>query len=546
MDDAGRPEPLPEPVAAAAQAIDDGRAAAAGAYARADKVLDRTQYHVFRLFYVFLPNATIIRRRRFQSVVVSRLLSDAGQQALAYGAIVATVRGGGSAFESALLGVAVVVPPTLFGLYGGTVADALPKRVALAAVYNMQAALCVLVPLLLGTDLAAAFFLLFAVHSLGQISGPTESAVIPYVASEEELASAASIVSFASNVGTAIGTALLAPIMVRLFGTDAVFYAGGVMLALAATRVYDLRTAEAPKRIDWRRPPDVNIRATIAWLVQQPAVGTMILLAVLAGTANVVLQTLAPQYVSEVLGVDPADAVFVFGPSALGLAAALIMAPPFIRRFGERPVALTGFIILTVTLVLLGLVDQLSPILAPVSPLRIVELVFQVEISDDLQAAGVLAIFVGFGFSLAATAVQTYVNRRVPLGYQGRAFALQSVLKNGASIVPLLTLGAIAATIGVEAVLVVAPFALLLMAFALVRFSAAMGGASPPRSLDVIASFWDRSEDHLDEPVDVPEPVLDSEAARPEPQRDDEHQQAERGRDEDPLRRPGSDEHAAL
>ena len=95
--------------------------------------------------------------------MASRFLSDAGQQALAYGALIAVVRGGGSTVDAALVGVSALVPPALLGLYGGAVANALPKRVALAAVYNLQAVLCFVVPAVAGTDLAAIMILVFAV-----------------------------------------------------------------------------------------------------------------------------------------------------------------------------------------------------------------------------------------------------------------------------------------------------------------------------------------------------------------------------------------------
>ena len=55
----------------------------------------------------------------------------------------------------------------------------------------------------------------------------------------------------------------------------------------------------------------------------------------LAGTANVVLQTLAPRYVQSVLGLDPADAVYVFAPSTIGLGLAIVVTPTLIRRLGE-------------------------------------------------------------------------------------------------------------------------------------------------------------------------------------------------------------------
>jgi MFS family permease len=192
------------------------RRIADGAYLRADRVLDYGQARVVRLLWLFLPEPSIARSLRFQQVLASRFLSDAGQQALAYAALVAVVRGGGSALEAALVGVAALVPPMALGLYGGAVADALPKRVALAATYNLQALLCFIVPSTVGTGLPELILLIFAVNTLGQVSGPTESSILPLVASDAELASAASLVNFASAAGAALGTALLAPVLVQV------------------------------------------------------------------------------------------------------------------------------------------------------------------------------------------------------------------------------------------------------------------------------------------------------------------------------------------
>ena len=122
---------------------------------------------MFRLFWLFLPEPAIARNLRFQHLLASRFLSDAGQQSLAFGALVSVTRGGASSFEVSLVGVAVLLPPAVLGLYGGAVADALPKRVALAGVYSVQALLCFLVPIVLGTELFDVLFLLLAVNSSG-------------------------------------------------------------------------------------------------------------------------------------------------------------------------------------------------------------------------------------------------------------------------------------------------------------------------------------------------------------------------------------------
>ena len=111
--------------------------------------------------------------------------------------------------------------------------------------------------------------------------------------------------------------------------------------------------------------------------------------------------------------------------------------------------------------------------------------------SPELRTAAFLAVPLGFGVSLTAIAVQTYINRRVPLPYQGRTFAVQSTLKNGIAIIPLLTLGAVASVVGVDTVLIVSPFFLLAGAYALLRLSLRYSGHSDVRGMQVLESFWE-------------------------------------------------------
>jgi len=455
---------------------------------RADRLLDNAQAQVFRLLWLFLPEPSIARRLRFQQLLASRFLSDAGQQSLAFGALVAVTRGGASAFEVALVGTAALLPPALLGLYGGAVADALPKRVALAGVYFLQALLCFLVPLLGGTDLAYMLFLLLAVNALGQVSGPTESSVLPLVASKEELATGASLIALSSAAGGAVATALLAPVLVRAVGVEPVLYIAGVLLLLAASRVFDLQGGDSHQQLR-ETLPQVRVRAALRWLADHPAVATMIIVSVLTGTANVVLQTLAPRYVQSVLGVDAADSAYVFAPSALGLVTALLTAPYLMRIRGERVIALVGLFFAATSMMLLGIVGDVAAVVDPVNPLRLTGVV-QLDLSERLRTAALIAIPLAFGVSLTATSVQTYINRRVPLAFQGRTFAMQSWLRNGSAIVPLLTLGALATEFGVEDVLLFSPLALLAVGYSLVFLSFGLSSLAPPAQLGVLETFW--------------------------------------------------------
>ncbi|HUF52588.1 MAG TPA: MFS transporter [Dehalococcoidia bacterium] len=461
----------------------------------ADRVLDEAQVQVFRVLWLFLPHPSVARRPQFQHLLASRFLSESGQQALAFGALVAVAREGGTALEVALLGVAAIIPPAVLGMYGGVVADTLPARIALAGAYVGQGALCLGVPLLLDTSsIIVLVVLILAVNTLGQVSAPTEQAVVPLVATEEQLASAAALLNLVVAVGQGFATALLAPILVKVFGVEAVIYVAGGLLMLAATRVFDLPVGERAWQM--RLPPwQVRLREAARWLVRHPAVGTMIVVSVLAGTVNVVLVTLAPRYVEEVLDSDAANTAYVFAPAALGVVMALVSVPWIVRAVGERVAALVGLFAAAGSLTMLGLVSDLTEVVDPVNPLRVVGLL-GIEMRESVRTAGLFAIPLAFGVSLTATSVQTYINRRVPIAYQGRTFALQGALRNGAAIIPLLALGAAASELGTETVLLTSPVLLLVIGYLLIIVSFQVSGLQAPSHLEVAESFWEEPESH--------------------------------------------------
>jgi hypothetical protein len=159
---------------------------------------------------------------------------------------------------------------------------------------------------------------------------------------------------------------------------------------------------------------------------------------------------------------------------------------------GERVSAIAGLLIASAFLFLLGLVGDVASVVDPFNPIRITEPLG--IIGERTRTAGLLALPLALGVSLTVTSVQTYINRRVPLAYQGRIFAMQSALRNGAAIFPLLTLGALAAVFGAESVLLVSPLLLLALGYGLVYYSFRYAGLAQPSHLEVAGSFWEEPE----------------------------------------------------
>ena len=112
-----------------------------------------------------------------------------------------------------------------------------------------------------------------------------------------------------------------------------------------------------------------------------------------------------------------------------------------------------------------------------------------------LRTASVLTIPLSFGVSLAAASAQTYINRRVPLKLQGRTFAIQSTLRSGAAIVPLVAFGVAATQIGTDRVLLLTPIILIAIGFLLVQASFRFAKRAPPSYLEVASSFWEEPDE---------------------------------------------------
>lgn len=429
-----------------------------------------------------------------QHLLFSKALSEAARDTAKYAALVAVVSSNGSVFESSLMTVAMLVPSALFGLYAGEVADSLPKRTIIAGGYALAAVSCLLIPTIFSTDVGPLVALVFFVTAFGQLAGPAEDSVVPLVVSKRQVASATSMLGLASSLGTAFGAALLAPLLLKLTSVRVVMYVAGFLFMAAATRVlhtYSKRdVGTGVLRLSRKTYSD-----TFTWLFAHPSVATMVGVSVLAGVANVFMTALAPIYVRDVLGADPRDTVFVLGPAGVAATASLLVAPWLIQWRGERLTAVAGLALVIASLVALGLVGRgVSELVDPLNPIRLGE-ALGLRLSPEVRTAAWLSVPLGLGSGLTTNAVKIYINRRVPLMYQGRAFAAQSVLQSGIAIVPLLAASGLASLFGVSTVLVLAPVAIYGLVLLLISLSRHFGGEPvTPRGL-VFSTFWEEAGD---------------------------------------------------
>lgn len=449
-----------------------------------------------RLLWWRIPTTSLLYVPSFRAMISMRVAAETAVNALSFGMLIQIARRYAEepravGILSALVTVATVAPAALLGPVGGVVVDRAPKRFMLVLTNLLRAGLCVAF-LFVGTGTAAIYALLVAITAVTQFATPAEAAVVPRVVPVERLAAANSYSNLAESAGALLGTAILAPVMVKVFRElEPLILVCAVLLGYAALRAVavQLVTPEEPVSVEvtqGRKPWLAGTRASLVeawrWLAADRSAFISMLLVVLASTANLVMVTLAPRFTKQALGVEPEFAVFVFGPAVVGVLSGLAVTPWLARRVNKRLLVTCGFLLMVVVLLLLGAIDVVSAVLQRLGPFGWLLTNGPLSYRDGrLGTALLLAAPLGFGLSMVQVAAHTLLHERVPLAMQGRVFALQGAVKNAAAIVPLLVLGGLTSLLGdVRPVLVITALLVLSLALYGAARSAQWSGAGAP------------------------------------------------------------------
>lgn len=351
------------------------------------------------------------------------------------------------------LAVGVVIaaqyaPVLAFGLLGGVIADALPKRRTLVAVQSLMALVAFTLAALVVSGQVQVWqvIVLAALLGLGNaIEMPTRQAFVMEMVGREDVANAVALNSAAFN-----GTRILGPAVAGLLiagpGEAACFVVNGFSYLAAIAGLLAIRPAElraAPSAAVERSVGAVRrqLAEGLRYTVATPAILLPLAVLGLVSTAGMNFQTLMPVMARDVLAVGSEGLGFLLAASGVGsLAAALAIA------FGLRParrLLLAGALGLGVFEVLFALTR-----LFPISLL--------------------LAFGMGIGVIALAATANTTIQLMAPDALRGRVMSVYVTVFAGSTPIGGLFAGSIASAWG-------APAAFL--AGGLVSIAVALGAA---------------------------------------------------------------------
>jgi MFS family permease len=408
----------------------------------------------------------LLQNQPFRRLVESRAVGQIAQNALLYSLLILVVNKTESSIQTTLLVVAFILPSIVLGIPAGALAEVLPRRALLTLGYVLRAA-AVGAILLYRHDLWRVYLLVLGFSTVGQFTGPAESAALPRMVRSEQVATANSFFVLSVMVGQVTGGVVLAPLLLKSLGVEVVLGVAAALFLAAAvvvSRVAGLQGRQNGSQEGGR----LSLGRALAegWRVlrsSRHAFMAMVYLTI-AGTLAKSLAVLAPHYTRDVLRIEAENTVFVVAPAAIGAIAALVLAPLLTRLLGASRTTVFGFFLLVLGLISLGLVVYVRDFMLDHVDLGISFVEERVGVSSVITVAMIIAIPVGFAATVVGVAGKAVLNQEAAEGTQARVFATQSALSDALSLVPLFIVGVVADLVGVRSVLLAAALAGLAVA----------------------------------------------------------------------------------
>src|SRR6266567_4840471 len=406
---------------------------------------------------------SIWHNRDFLLLWLAQAISQTAQNAIWYGIVVLVQQRSHSSTQLSLAVLTLIIPSVIFGVLAGVYVDRWDKRRVLIATNLIRGAIAssyALFGLVPGLPLGLLFLINFVFSTVGQFFAPAETAMIPTVVGRPKLMQANSLFHLTFTASQLIGLVVLGPLLVKISGVDGLFVGMAATIVICGALVWPLPSSrgehdpgvpaserEAIQGV-WQDVQDI-------WhfVMRDRVVALAMLQWTIGAILGLVVATLVPSFAERLLNVPAENAVFVMAPAGIGMVAGTALLNRWGDRFEKHFLVNVGLFTVAACLALTGGLAFLAAWLTA-GNVELIEMPMLGQVSVVVPPIMVLALIAGFGFVSIMVPAQTFLQERAPVELRGRVFAVQLMLSNFASIVPLLLLGGLADVIGVDKTLV--------------------------------------------------------------------------------------------
>jgi len=389
---------------------------------------------------------TVLAFTAFRNIWFAQLAAQLADKFLLFSLIILAYNVSGGSTPVAVTLLTYTVPAVLLAPPAGVLADRVNRKQLMMWCNLGRGAAIALIPIAalvpgLKTDFVHLLLITFIFSAVGQLFGPAEAAVIPTILPRSALITANSM-SLLTMVLTLVVGGALAPILSRI-DLYAPYWVGAALLAIAGTLIFaseippvnrtaDPAVAESASRfrrmlIDIKEGIDA-VRASRGLMLAffQLSVAVLVLF---------MLFTLAPAFVTKVIGISALDTYVVLVPATTGAILSAIVLGQFLRNIDRARLLAISMIAFGVTMLGLAAVPQAM------------SQVPDLHVHARLTGAA-FSLVLGIEFGAIMIPAVTYLMEATSDEIRGRIFSLLYMVINGATAIPVLAAAALSDTIG--------------------------------------------------------------------------------------------------
>jgi MFS family permease len=389
---------------------------------------------------------TVLRFTAFRNIWFAQLAAQLADKFLLFSLIVLAFKISGGSTPVAIVILTYTVPSVLFAPPAGVIADRVNRKQIMMWSNFGRAAAVALIPLAalvpgLKDDFLHLLLITLIFSSVGQLFAPAEAAVIPTILPRSALITANSMALLTMVLTLVVGGAL-APILSRI-DLYAPYWMAAVLLALAGTLIF---ASDIPPLQRVKEPPVTESRNRFHRMMTDIKEGLDALrasrgLMLAFGQVSIavlvlfMLFTLAPAYVSHVIGIAAQDSYVILGPATGGAILSAVLLGQFLRSIDRSRVLIGSLIANGATLLALAAIPQAM------------EQVPALHVHARITGA-VFSLLLGIEFGAIMIPAITYLMESTSDEIRGRIFALLYMVINGVTAIPVLAAAALSDLIG--------------------------------------------------------------------------------------------------
>ncbi len=454
----------------------------------------------------------VLRNPRFLALFGSQIFTQVGGNMVLFGLTVTVFGLTGSNTSVSMLLLTFLVPAVIFGAIAGVFVDMFDRRKILVFTNFARGALFLL--LVFFTDQLAVIYVVTAlVATLTTFFAPAEAAMIPLVVKRQQLMTANSLFILALQASFVVGFALLGPLGQTVLGTELLIFVVAIAYGVGGLFCWILPSAPPSQagQASWS-----SARSALSATAEQLREGLVYIrdhhnifwsltyLSIVASLIGVI-GVLGPAFTRDVLGLEEGDLIVILLPLGAGLITGIIVLNLIGKYLPRRKLIEGGMIALAVSLVILGLAQNLDILTR----------------GGDITALLIVVVLVAFAagvcYAFVAVPAQTSLQEELPSDVRGRVFGVLNMLVSMASFIPIIIVGPLGDVIGASAVIVISALIVGAVGVASIVFAhPRVTGSAQPVNIEPVDPMTVTSvSSTLNRPIRLRYIAEDVEATRP-------------------------------